>query len=70
VAPQQGLSLQGNDYWPSGDAMLIEYGSATYGSLAAWSGATGQERGSGGLLASSVAPEGFQGVAGSRGAGA
>jgi len=70
LAPQPGLTFQGNDYWTAGEPALFEYGSATFGSLDAWSSATGQERGAGGPLGSSVAPEGFSGSAGSAGAGA
>jgi len=38
------LLFQGNDYWPSGSAFAIKWGSTTYSSLATWRAATSQEK--------------------------
>jgi hypothetical protein len=40
----QGIMLQGNAYWSSGQAVQLEWGSGHYTSLAAWRAATGQEQ--------------------------
>lgn len=40
---QPGVVFEGNDYWSSGAPLLIDYNGASYGSLASWAAATGQE---------------------------
>lgn len=41
---QSGVLFQGNNYWPSGGAFAIRWGSSTYNSLANWRTASNQEK--------------------------
>lgn len=43
-ATTQGVVLQGNAYWSSGQELQLVWGLARYNSLAAWRAATGQEQ--------------------------
>jgi hypothetical protein len=51
-----GVFFQQNDYFPSGAAFAIQWGSTGYGSLAAWRAATGQEHFGSRLTGTSVDP--------------
>jgi hypothetical protein len=50
------VDLKNNAYWSGGDPFLVEWGSASYGSLAAWANATGQEKIGGQLVGKQVDP--------------
>ena len=41
---QSGVLFQGNNYWSSGDAFAIKWGSSTYTTLTAWRTSSGLER--------------------------
>lgn len=41
---QNGLVIQGNDYWSTGGSFVIVDGSTTYSSLATWRSSTGYEK--------------------------
>ncbi|HEV8634237.1 MAG TPA: Ig-like domain-containing protein [Chloroflexota bacterium] len=51
------LLFQGNDYYASGGTFGIAWGGSTYGSVAAWRGATGQERAGGVDVGLSLDPQ-------------
>ena len=56
TADTAGATFQGNNYYSSGDAFVINWGGTVYGSLAAWRAATGQEMLGGVDVGSSVDP--------------
>ena len=55
-SPRPGLLFTGNDYWPSGLPLQINYNGVSYSSLGSWSAASGQESATGAEAATSLEP--------------